>query len=55
VTDKTVGLRVSPDEEATGLDLSEHGEVAYEWDASSVGEQPMSAPLGALTATPPDR
>jgi Amt family ammonium transporter len=31
VTDKAVGLRVSPDEEAAGLDASEHAEVAYEW------------------------
>jgi Amt family ammonium transporter len=29
VTDRTVGLRVSPGEEEGGLDLSEHGEVAY--------------------------
>jgi Amt family ammonium transporter len=29
-TDKTVGLRVSPDEEAAGLDLGQHGEVSYE-------------------------
>jgi ammonium transporter, Amt family len=31
VTDKTVGLRVSEDEEMTGLDLGEHSEAAYEW------------------------
>ena len=29
VTDRTVGLRVTPGEEEGGLDLSEHGEVAY--------------------------
>ncbi|HEV8063977.1 MAG TPA: ammonium transporter, partial [Acidimicrobiales bacterium] len=29
ITDVTVGLRVSPEEEDTGLDLSQHGEVAY--------------------------
>jgi len=29
VVDHTVGLRVSPDEEETGLDLSEHGDGAY--------------------------
>jgi ammonia channel protein AmtB len=28
VTDKVVGLRVSPEDEAAGLDLSEHGEPA---------------------------
>ena len=30
VTDRTVGLRVSPGDELGGLDLSEHGEVAYQ-------------------------
>jgi Amt family ammonium transporter len=30
VTDKVVGLRVSPEDEAAGLDLSEHGERAYD-------------------------
>ena len=29
VTDKTVGLRVSEDEEVAGLDLSQHSEVGY--------------------------
>ena len=27
--DKTIGLRVSPDEETIGLDISQHGESAY--------------------------
>jgi Amt family ammonium transporter len=31
VTDKTVGLRVTPEEEDAGLDFSLHGEVSYEW------------------------
>ncbi len=30
ITDKTVGLRVSPEDEQTGLDLAEHGEPGYE-------------------------
>jgi Amt family ammonium transporter len=30
-TDKTVGLRVSESEEASGLDMGEHGEAAYAW------------------------
>jgi ammonium transporter, Amt family len=30
VTDKVVGLRVSSEDEASGLDLSEHAEVGYE-------------------------
>jgi Amt family ammonium transporter len=31
VVDKTIGLRVSAEDEATGLDLSQHGEDGYEW------------------------
>jgi Amt family ammonium transporter len=30
VVDKTIGLRMSPDDEATGLDLSQHGEEGYD-------------------------
>ena len=30
VVDKTVGLRVSPEHEAAGLDLSQHGEEGYD-------------------------
>lgn len=30
VVDVTIGLRVTPDEEREGLDLSQHGEVGYE-------------------------
>jgi Amt family ammonium transporter len=39
VTDHTVGLRVSPGEEAEGLDLGEHGEVAHQLaaDMTSAG------------------
>ena len=33
-THKVVGLRVSPGEQAEGLDLGEHGEIGYELDAS---------------------
>jgi Amt family ammonium transporter len=31
LVDKTIGLRVSAADEATGLDLSQHGEEGYEW------------------------
>jgi ammonium transporter, Amt family len=31
VVDKTIGLRVSADDEQTGLDLTQHGEEGYEW------------------------
>jgi Amt family ammonium transporter len=31
VVDKTIGLRVSEEDERTGLDLSQHGEEGYDW------------------------
>lgn len=31
IVDKLIGLRVSAEEEITGLDLSQHGEEGYEW------------------------
>ncbi len=31
IVDKTIGLRVTEGEEATGLDLSQHGEEGYDW------------------------
>jgi len=53
VTDHTVGLQVSPDDEESGLDLSEHAEVGYQLapaavDMTSNGK--VAAP-GAPTAT----
>jgi Amt family ammonium transporter len=30
LVDKTIGLRVSPEDESTGLDLSQHGEEGYD-------------------------
>jgi Amt family ammonium transporter len=47
VTDRTVGLRVSPGDEEAGLDLSEHGEVGYllaEAEASMTGDGMAAAP-----------
>jgi Amt family ammonium transporter len=35
VVDVTVGLRVSKEEEVEGLDLSQHGEEGYYWEASA--------------------
>ena len=29
IVNKTIGLRVSKDDESTGLDISQHGEIAY--------------------------
>ena len=34
VTDVLVGLRVSQEAETEGLDLSQHGEVGYDFEAS---------------------
>jgi Amt family ammonium transporter len=31
IVDKTIGLRVSAEDEETGLDLSQHGEEGYDW------------------------
>ena len=31
LVDKTIGLRLSEDDEREGLDLSQHGEEGYEW------------------------
>ena len=33
VVDKTMGLRVSAEEEAAGLDLSQHGEEGYDFNS----------------------
>jgi Amt family ammonium transporter len=46
ITDKSVGLRVSPDEEEAGLDASEHAEVGYLWPGATVQL------AGATTAGP---
>ena len=48
-TDRTVGLQVSPDDEETGLDLSEHGESGYQPVVAAVGvtsDDAMTAPDG---------
>jgi Amt family ammonium transporter len=35
VVDKTIGLRVSEEDETQGLDLSQHGEEGYYWETSA--------------------
>lgn len=35
LVDATIGLRVSEEEEVQGLDLSQHGEEGYYWEASA--------------------
>ena len=34
IVDFTLGVRVSADEEVQGLDLTQHGEEGYYWEAS---------------------
>jgi ammonium transporter, Amt family len=34
VVDKMIGLRVSEDDERQGLDISQHGEEGYDWEAA---------------------
>ena len=36
VVDLTIGLRVSPEHEVQGLDLSQHGEEGYSWEATTM-------------------
>jgi Amt family ammonium transporter len=36
VVDVTIGLRVPVDHEIQGLDLTQHGEEGYSWEASAV-------------------
>ena len=35
IVDVTIGLRVPEEEEVQGLDLSQHGEEGYYWEASA--------------------
>jgi Amt family ammonium transporter len=48
LTDRFVGLQVSPEEEEAGLDLAEHGEASYEWPG--VGATSNGVASGAATA-----
>jgi len=34
VVDAVIGLRVSPEQEAQGLDMIQHGEEGYYWEVS---------------------
>ncbi len=51
VCDRLVGLRVTADEEAAGLDTSEHAEAAYEWPEESI-DQATTEFLHAHTSVP---
>jgi len=35
IVDVTIGLRVPEEQEVQGLDLSQHGEEGYYWEASA--------------------
>jgi ammonium transporter, Amt family len=52
VTDKTVGLRTHPFNEARGLDLGEHDEVAYELPSEMIGNKWPPAPTTAAQENP---
>jgi Amt family ammonium transporter len=57
VCDRTVGLRVTEDEEMSGLDLSMHGEAGYTWTESMAAAVTSPAALAADSAPasgPPD-
>lgn len=42
IVDVLIGLRVSEDEEIAGLDVTQHGEIAYVFESISISEQPIA-------------
>src|SRR5438132_1361731 len=52
VLDALMGLRVSEQDEAAGLDLSQHSETAYMLGGSSYGEYSVGAFSGAMRVAP---
>jgi ammonium transporter, Amt family len=52
LTDKTVGLRVSADEQVVGLDLGEHDEVGYEWPWETILGRPVITAPGDVPESP---
>jgi len=44
VVDLTIGLRVSEEEELAGLDATQHGEIAYVFESTRIGETEVSTP-----------
>jgi Amt family ammonium transporter len=47
IIDKTMGFRVSEEDEVTGVDLSQHAETAYDWIGSiHTGHSPSPSPAG---------
>jgi len=52
VTDRSVGLRVSSEDEETGLDLSEHAEFGYQSAAVDMTGDGMVTAPGAPPSAP---
>jgi ammonium transporter, Amt family len=56
IVDKTVGVRVSGEDEIQGLDLSQHGEDGYNLDLDVVtGSSPFGYASGAVGVSIPDQ
>lgn len=51
--DKTIGFTVDPKEEAEGLDLSQHGEVGFDYGGAAIEEIPGGSGLEPKAATTP--
>ncbi len=49
VIDKTIGMRIPAEDEASGIDLAVHAETAY--DSGGFGGGHRSAPVGAVSVT----
>jgi hypothetical protein len=47
IIDKTMGFRVSAEDEATGVDLTQHAETAYDFGSIHLGHTPGHAVTGA--------
>ena len=53
IIDKTMGFRVSEEDEVTGVDLSQHAETAYDWIGGiHLGHTTSPAPAPASTEVP---
>jgi Amt family ammonium transporter len=47
IIDKTMGFRVSEEDEVTGVDLTQHAETAYDFGSIHLGHTPGHAVTGA--------
>ncbi|MGW0733437.1 ammonium transporter [Streptomyces sp. NPDC002851] len=54
VIDKTIGMRVSEDDEVSGLDQVEHAETAYDFSGAGGGTAPRTAAVPAPPGTGAD-